>query len=89
MKIATVPPIPVAPDFMLTVEGVLAQGESGSKTVGSAVRKMVLTRMHQAEFVRRGIAAIGQTKRKSDGIGSQAVVAKLEARLAAARRSQS
>ncbi len=71
------------------VEGVLEQGESLSEFVENAVRQTVLKLKHQAEFLRRGIAAIEETKRAGGGIAAEAVVAKLDAKLAAARRAQS
>jgi hypothetical protein len=88
MKTATLPPIRVAPDLRLELEGVLAQGESLSQFVESAVRATVALRKNQAEFVRRGIAAIEATKRDGDGIAADVVIAKLEAKLAAAKRSK-
>jgi hypothetical protein len=45
--------------------------------------------IYLAEFLRRGIAAIEETKREGSGIPAEAVVAKLEAKLAAASRIQS
>ena len=89
MKTATIPPIRVAPEFRLELEGVLAQGESLSEFVENAVRQTVLKRKHQAEFLRRGIAAIEETKRAGGGVAAEAVLAKLEAKLAVARRIQS
>ncbi len=89
MKTATIPPIRVAPEFRIEVEGVLEQGESLSEFVENAVRHTVLKRKHQAEFLRRGIAAIEETKRAGGGIAAEAVVAELETKLAAARRTQS
>lgn len=89
MKTATIPPIRVAPEFRAEVEAVLEQGESLSEFVEGAVRQTVLKRQHQAEFLRRGIAAIGDTKRTGGGIEAESVVAKLEAKLVAARRSRS
>lgn len=88
MKTATIPPIRVAPEFRAEVEAVLQQGELLSEFVENAVRQTVLKRQHQAEFVRRGIAAIGDTKRAGGGIAAETVVAKLEAKLVAARRSR-
>jgi hypothetical protein len=89
MKSATIPPIRVEPEFRIEVERVLAQGESLSEFVENAIRQTVLKRQHQAEFLRRGIESIEDTKRAGDGIAADAVVAKLEAKLAAARRAQS
>ena len=85
MKTATIPPIRVEPEFRAEVECVLEQGESLSEFVENAVRQSVLNRQHHAEFVRRGIAAIEETKRT----GAGTVVAKLEAKLAAARQDSS
>ena len=89
MKTATIPPIRVAPEFRSEVEAVLGQGESLSEFVENAVRQTVLKRKNQAEFLRRGIAAIEETKSAGAGIAAQVVVAKLEARLATARRTRS
>ena len=89
MKTATIPPIRVEPEFRAEVECVLEQGESLSEFVENAVRQSVLNRQHHAEFVRRGIAAIEETKRTGTGIAADTVVAKLEAKLAAARQDSS
>ena len=88
MKTATLPPIRVAPDFRLELEGVLEQGESLSQFVENAVRTTVARRKTQAEFVRRGIAAIEETQREGSGIPADLVIAKLEAKLAAAGRAK-
>ena len=75
MKTATIPPIRVEPEFRAEVECVLEQGESLSEFVENAVRQSVLNRQHHAEFVRRGIAAIEETKRTGTGIAAETVVA--------------
>ena len=79
------PPIRVAPDFRLELEGVLEQGETLSQFVESAVRTTVAKRRNQAEFTRRGIAAIEATQRDGSGIPADQVIAKLEAKMATAR----
>lgn len=88
MKTATLPPIRVAPDFRLELESVLEQGESLSQFVENAVRTTVALRKNQAEFVRRGMAAIEATQRDGSGIPAEVVVGKLEAKLAAARQAK-
>lgn len=88
MKTATLPPIRVAPDFRLELEGVLEQGETLSQFVESAVRSTVAKRKNQAEFIRRGIAAIESVKQDGNGIPAQAVIANLEAKLAKARHAR-
>lgn len=88
MKTATIPPIRVKPEFRIEIERVLAEGESLSEFVEGAVRESVFKRQVQAEFLRRGIAAIEETKRLRSGMSADVVIAKLEAKLAAARQSQ-
>ena len=88
MKTATLPPIRVAPEFRLELEGVLEQGESLSQFVEDAVRSTVAKRKNQAEFIRRGMAAIEATQRDGSGIPANVVIAKLEAKLAAARQAK-
>jgi hypothetical protein len=88
MKTATLPPVRVAPDFRLELEGVLEQGETLSQFVESAVRSVVEKRKHQAEFVRRGMAAIQDTQRAGGGIPADQVIAQLEAKLKAARQAK-
>ena len=88
MKTATLPPIRVAPDFRQEIECVLEDGETLSQFVEGAVRSVVDKRKHQAEFVRRGIAAIQETQRTGNGIPAEQVLARLEARLLAARQTQ-
>ena len=88
MKTATLPPIRVAPEFRLELEGVLEQGESLSQFVEDAVRSTVAKRKNQAEFIRRGIAAVEATQRDGSGIPANVVIAKLEAKLAAARQAK-
>jgi hypothetical protein len=89
MKAATIQPMGVADEFKLAAAAVLVQGESRSETVDSAGGKTVLTRMHQAEFVARGSAAINEAKRSGNFVPAEAVVDKLKAKLVAARLCQS
>lgn len=88
MKTATLPPIRVAPEFRLELEGVLEQGESLSQFVENAVRTTMAKRKNQAEFIRRGISAIEETQRYGGGIPAAVVIAKLEARLATAKQTK-
>ena len=87
MKTATLPPIRVAPEFRSELEGVLEQGESLSQFVENAVRATVEKRRNQAEFVRRGIAAIESTKQAGAGIPAEVANARLEAKLLAAKKA--
>jgi hypothetical protein len=87
MKTATIPPIRVAPAFRGEIESVLEQGESLSQFVENAVRQIVLKRQNQTEFVRRGMAAIEETQLLGNGIAADDVLAQLDAKLAAARKT--
>ncbi len=82
------PPIRVAPDLRQELEGVLEPGETLSQFVESAVRSVVERRKHQADFVRRGIAAIEQTQQSGAGIPADQMVARLEAKLSAERQTK-
>ena len=88
MKTATIPPIRVEPAFRLEIEGLLEQGESLSEFVETAVRATVEARKTRAEFVKRGMAAIDQSRREGTSIPADQVMAKLRARVAAARASK-
>ena len=88
MKTATLLPIRAAPEFRLELEGVLEQGESLSQFVENAVRTTMAKRKNQAEFIRRGISAIEETQCYGSGIPAAVVIAKLEARLVAAKQTK-
>ena len=87
MKSATLSDIHGAPNFRQEIEGVLEDGETLSQFVQGTVRREVDMRTHQAEFVRRGIAAIRQTQRTGNGVPASEVLARLETRLSAARQT--
>lgn len=88
MKTATIPPIRVEPSFRTEVESILEKGESLSEFVETSLRASVAARKSQAEFLKRGIAAIKRTERLGNGIPAEAVIAKLKTKVAAARRAR-
>lgn len=88
MKTATIPPIRIEPAFRHEIEEALEAGETMAALVEKAVRTEVDRRREDAEFVRRGLAAIKRTHEAGDGVPADAVIAKLEAKLAAARRTR-
>jgi predicted transcriptional regulator len=87
MKTATIPPVRVSAKFRAELEKSLERGETLAALVEKAVSSEVRRRKSQAEFVRRGLAAIARTQHAGNGIPADAVIAKLEARLAAARQT--
>ena len=77
----------VGPNFQQEIEGVLEDGETLSQFVEGAVRRELEKRECQAEFVQRGVAAIRETQRTGYGVPASEVLARLEARLLAARQA--
>ncbi len=87
MKTATIPPVRVSAKFRAELDKALEKGETLAALVEKAVGNEVVRRKTEAEFVRRGLAAITRTRKDGTGIPADAVIAKLEARLAAARKT--
>ena len=85
MKTATIPSVRVEPELRDQVESVLADGESLSQFVETSVRDSVRRRLTQAEFVKRGIASLEDARRSGKYVSVDALLAKLDKRLAAAR----
>jgi predicted transcriptional regulator len=56
--------------------------------VEAAVRNEVTRRRLQSEFVRRGMVAIERTATTGDGVPAETVIAKLEAKMFAARQAK-
>ena len=88
MKTATIPPIRIEPSFRKEIEQSLGDGETMAALVENAVRIEVSRRREQLEFVRRGLAAIARSEAAGDWIPAETVIAKLEAKVAAARERQ-
>lgn len=88
MKTATLPPVRIAPQLRDDIEQALQEGETLTALVETAVRSEIARRQEQAEFVRRGLMAIERTEAAGDGVPAQSVIAKLEAKLAAAKRAK-
>jgi hypothetical protein len=88
MKTATIPPIRIEATFREEIEQSLDSGETMAALVKNAVRTEVSRRRAQSEFVRRGLAAIARSEADGDWIAADTVIAKLEAKVAAAREHQ-
>jgi hypothetical protein len=88
MKTATIPPVRIEPTFREEIEQALDEGESLASLVETAVRHEITRRQTQSEFIRRGIAAIDRTVAEGDGIAPATVIARLEAKLAEARKTR-
>lgn len=86
MKTATIPSIRVEPALRDQLEGVLREDESLSAFVETSVRENVKRRIDQAAFLQRGIASLEAAHCTGHTVSAQAVVRKLEDKLAAAER---
>lgn len=86
MKSATIPPVRIAPQLREELEQSLREGETLAGLVESAVRQEVQRRKEHSEFVRRGLAALQRSRETGDSVPASVVIAKLESRLAAARK---
>ncbi|WP_028605733.1 YlcI/YnfO family protein [Ottowia thiooxydans] len=85
MKSATIPPVRVEPALRQEMELSLEHNESLASLVETAVRNEVSRRQAKVEFTRRGLASIEHTVAAGDGITAENLIAKLEAKLAAAK----
>jgi hypothetical protein len=85
MKAATLPSIRVEAELREMLEGVLQEGESLSAFVEASVRATVNRRVEQAAFIQRGIRSLKAARRSGKCVSAEAVVLKLEDKLAAAR----
>lgn len=85
MKTAIIPAVRVEPELREKVERVLTEGESLSAFVEASVRDSVNRRLTQDEFIKRGMASLDAARRRGSYVTAEAVVRKLEGRLAKAR----
>ena len=85
MKSATLPSVRVEPELRTALESVLHAGESLSEFVETSVRQALQLRSQQAEFVARGLASLQAARQSGDLVGSDAVLGKLQSRLALAK----
>ena len=76
----------VEPALREELEGALGAGETLAALVEKAVRSEVERRRGQAEFVRRGLAAVARSEAAGDWSPAETVLARLEAKVAAARK---
>jgi hypothetical protein len=85
MKTASIPPVPVEPEFLVEVESVLVEGESVAEFVEAAVRASVERRRVQSEFVARGLRSRDEAKRTGGYVDADDVAAGLQDKLNDAR----
>lgn len=85
MKTATFPSLRVDPELRQAAEQVLQEGESLSNFVEQSIRGNIERRKFQREFIARGLLARDDALQTAAYASSEAVVARLETMLAAAK----
>ena len=86
MKTTTIPPLRVSPELRKQAEGVLEQGETLSGIVLDALNRSIEYRRTRQEFIARGLASAALAKKTGKYVSADAVINKLERRLAKAKR---
>jgi hypothetical protein len=86
-KSALLPQVRVAPELRQNVEAVLAEGETLSDFVESAVRRALDYRTVQADFAARGQAASAHFARTGQSFSTQEVLCDLR-QMSANRRAE-
>ena len=85
MKTTTIPPLRVSPALRKEAEGVLEQGETLSGFVLDALNRNIEYRRARQEFIARGLASASLAKKTGKYVSANAVINKLERRLAKAK----
>lgn len=85
MKTTTIPPLRVSPALRKEAEGVLEQGETLSGFVLDALNRNIEYRRARQEFIARGLASASLAKKAGKYVSADAVINKLERRLAKAK----
>jgi predicted transcriptional regulator len=86
MKTATLPALRVSPELRDAAERALLPGETLSKLMESALASHIDHRAAQQDFIARGLHFAQEARAQDQYISAAAVVAKLEKKLAAARK---
>ena len=86
MKTTTIPPLRVSPELRKEAEAVLEDGETLSSFVLDAVTRSIDFRKAQQEFIARGLASAEKTRKSGRYVPAVSVLAKLERRLAKAKK---
>jgi predicted transcriptional regulator len=89
MKTATMPALRVEPELRQAAEEILRPGETLSAFVEESVRRNVVLRRAQQEFIARGLASRDAAKESGKYVSAKKVLSKLSAKLKKASNKQS
>ena len=88
MKKATLPPLRVDSELRAAAEAVLRDRETLSGFVLEAVRLHIARREAQREFIARGLSSREQARASGEYVGTDEMLARLDASLVAVRSKQ-
>ena len=88
MKTATFPSLRVNPQLREAAESILQEGESLSAFVEQSIREGIERRQLHSEFIARGLRSRDEAQRTGKYASSDAVLQRLEKRLAVAKAGQ-
>ena len=86
MKTTTIPPLRVAPELRKEAEALREEGETLSGFLLDAVTRSIAYRKARQEFIGRGLASAAKARKSGKYISADRVLAKLERRLAKAKK---
>ena len=86
MKTATLPALRVDPKLRAAAERALRADETLSRLMETALASFVAQRAAEDDFLARGLHSAQEARAQNQYVGAAAVVAKLEKKLAAARK---
>lgn len=86
MKTATLPALRVDPKLREAAERALRPGETLSRVMEVALETYIAQREADEDFVARGLRSAQQARERNDYVSADTVFAKLEKKLAAAKK---
>ncbi len=86
MKTATMPALRVEPELRQAAKDILRPGETLSAFVEDSLRRNVMFRRTQQEFIARGLASRDEAKQSGIYFSSEEVFQELDSILASARK---
>ena len=86
MKTATLPALRVEPKLRAAAERALRQGETLSGFMEAALTSYISHREADRDFLARGLHSAQEAREQNDYVSADAVVTKLQKRLAAAKK---
>lgn len=88
MKTTTLPSVRAAGELRAAVESMLDEGETLSAFLRESVRLNIGRRQAQCEFIARGLRARDEARASGEYVGTEEMLARLDATLARTRGQQ-